>query len=183
MTERWPEVRAALVAAAMLFLLVMGAPGLDYLAGEPRRADGPVWSAMLQLHASVRAPLVDPFYEWERRVGMRQQWHFYGTGASRCRRFEVLVDGELWHQSNSSEHRFLMAQLDNPRVRHIVKNWVKRKSGWATGPLFKMIADAVLAVDPDAQTIEMRGREGRWPGKKMETVRTVTGSAPDWRLR
>ena len=119
----------------------------------------------------------------ERFLGMNQRWHFYTTGASRTRRLELRVDGEVWHRSNHPEHRFRAAQLANPRLRHHTKNWVRGKSGSVTHALMAWAIAEVLTEKPDAQHVEMRGLEGRWPGRKLRIVRSAEASAPDWTVR
>jgi len=179
----WPSIRAGGVLIVGVVLLVMGLPGFDYLQAAPSRADGPVLEAMARVDRAWRQPLVRPLAHWEQRLGVRQNWHFYSTGASRTRHFEIRVDGELWHRSNDPDADFLAAQLAYPRLRHASKDWVRAKRGWLGKPLFRYVQSEVLAVRPDAQQIELVGLEGRWPGRKQERVQGLMAQAPGWTIR
>ncbi len=177
------DLGAAAVLAAHALLLLLGPPILDYLQGNPSRA----WGPFVQLHEldrKIRAPITKALAPAEAVLGARQNWHFYTTGASRRRHFEIWVDGEFWHRSNDPDHAFMAGPLANSRVRHHVKDWVRGKREVAVQPaLLNLVAMRVKAADPAAKKVKIRGLEGRWPTQKQKEVRSAevdltTGDAP-----
>ncbi len=151
---------AAAVACAHVVLLLAGAPGLDFLQARPDVT--PAWLGFASTwdHA-VRQPLIRPLARLERVLGVRQDWYFYGTGASRHRRFEIYVDGERWLHVNHATDRFLAAQFANPRLRHLMKGWVKR--GRYEAGLLRYVGHQVRRVAPEAQVVELVATEARFP--------------------
>jgi len=177
------DLGAAAVLAAHALLLFMAPPIFDYLQLNPKRAWGP-FVPLHELDMQSRAPMAKALAPAEAVLGARQNWHFYTTGASRRRHFEIWVDGELWHRSNDPDHAFMAGPLANSRVRHHVKDWVHGKRVPAVQPaLLNLVATWVQGADPAARTVEIRGMEGRWPTRKQKKVRSVemdltTGGTP-----
>jgi hypothetical protein len=168
--------RAAAWLAAHALLLALSLPGFETLQSYPPKGS---WVASARaFDAAWRGPIEAAAEPVERLFGVRQAWQFYRTGASEVRRFEVHVDGELWHRSLDPAHRFDHAALANPRMRHIVKDWVRGK-GAAYGPgLHRYVVARVLAVKPNAQHVRITGLEGRWPGREMHVSAQIEGAAP-----
>jgi hypothetical protein len=170
------DLGAALVLVAHGFLLLMAPPILDYLQIEPKRAWGP-FVALRDLDGSTRGPLVRAMVPAEAVLGTSQTWHFYKTGASKTRHFEIWVDGTLWHRSNDPEHAFMAGPLANARVRHHVKDWVRGRRLLVVEPaLLHLVVARVREADPNARRVELRAMEGRWPGTRQQLARSA--SAP-----
>jgi len=166
------------VLLAHVALFVMAPPVFDYLQISPNRAWGP-FRTLSAWDRSIRGPVVNQMRPVEALLGVRQNWHFYTTGASRTRHFEVWVDGELWHRSNDPEHDFMAGPLANSRLRHHVKDWVRGKRVGQNQPaLLNLMVERVRAEKPDAERVELRGLEGRWPGHVQDIVRRASADIP-----
>ena len=175
------DARAAGWLAAHALLLLLAFPGLETLQTHPPDA---AWVAPIRAaDQRTRGQLEGLFRPVERALGVRQSWQFYRTGASEVRRFEIHVDGELWYRSLDPDHRFDHAAMVNPRLRHLVKDWVRGK-GAVYGPgLLRYAVARVRAVEPDAQRVRIVGLEGRWPGRSLAPSVALEGEAPDFTPR
>lgn len=176
------QLRALIVLGVHGLLLVLAAPGLETLRSHPPK--GRAWVAPVQAwDAAILGPVEKAARPVERLFGAHQAWQFYRTGASEVRRFEIEVDGQLWHRSEDGEHTFLHWELASPRMRHMVKDWVRGR-GASYGPgLLRYVVDRVHAVEPAARQVTLRGTESSWPGRRPEVVRELVGEAPDWAPR
>lgn len=164
------DLGAVAVLLAHGLLLLLAPPLIDYLQSSPNRAKGPL-RAVYEWDRDLRGPIVARLRPVEAVLGTRQTWHFYTTGASRTRHFEVWVDGERWHRSNHRDHDFMAGPLANSRLRHHVKDWVRGKRvGQVQPALLNLLAERVRAEEPDAEVVEIRGLEGRWPGRRQTVV-------------
>ena len=195
----WLEsLRAALVLAVGLWMVLLGTPGLDTLrrseleSQEDRAAafeqlpDPLVWLGIgiTSFNREVRLPVVDKLEFTQRFFRIAQTWSLYRNGPPEVRHLEIHIDGELVHRSQSTEHTWRTAQLRNRRIRPMVEATCmsRRSKNWKG--LGRWVAAEARRDFPDAKSVSLRCLDMRFPGTGQERLsHQILAKTPDWTPR
>ncbi len=189
------QLRALLVLLAHAFLLIMGAPGFDfmnvkdYATAEQRAAiigEHPIWGrvvvALYAVNRELRRPLMAQLKPIERSFRIAQDWNLYRDGPSRVRRLEIYVDGALVYRSADPDYTWLEPQLRNRKLRPALENAARRSDTPNWPGIVRYLARRARADFPGAQRVEVLATWSPYPGTDPSPHHGYRVQAPDWEL-
>ena len=124
----------------------------------------------------------DAFGPLERPFRIAQTWNLYGSGPSVLRRFEVLVDGEVRYRAADAEHTWRKPSFTYRRVRPIVVNVCMKRSKNAR-PFYAWVVRKARETWPDAQKVELRCTQSKFPDGPPTEMLRIEATAPEWSAR
>ncbi len=190
------QLRALLVLLAHAFLLIMGAPGFDFMnvkdyVTEEQRAEiigeHPIWGrvvvALYAVNRELRRPLMEQLRPIERSFRIAQDWNLYRDGPSRVRRLEIAVDGALKYRSADPNYTWLEPQLRNRKLRPALENAARRSDAPNWPGIVRYIAQRAREDFPGVQRIEVLATWSPYPGTSPSPHHGYRAQAPDWEVR
>ena len=195
MRSAWRHIRAAACLAVIVWMVILGFPGLDRLrpqdyVGEKRQKlldGGLAGRAELMvgdLDRLVRRPLAERL-EWTQRVPrVSHSWHLYRDGPGAIRRLEIWVDDELWFRSQDAEHTWRKDQLTMRKFRPMVSTTASdpRAQNWRG--MVRWVAREAAKDKPSLQEVRVQGVKSRFPdGDKVEVKLVYTAGPPSFEPR
>ncbi|GEM_PF-1254837 len=196
--SRRDQIRAVLVLAVGLWMLLLGTPGLDFLRSNDlqdpdERAqamrdypDALVWAgiAVVAFNRDVRMPLVRKVEASQRPFRLAQTWNLYRNGPPKVRHMEIWIDGERAFRSQSDALRWLGPQLGSRRIRPMIEASCIRRHSKNWRGLMRWVAGRAVDAFPEAQEVEIRCKQAPFPGDADETLaHRIVAKAPDWKPR
>lgn len=192
MSERGKQVRAGAVLVVILWMILLGFPGLDRMKAADyegasrekllsRGLSGKAEVVIGDIDRLIRRPVSDRL-EWTQRVPrISHSWHLYRDGPGKVRHLEIWVDDELWFRSQDDDYDWRRPQMTMRKFRPMVsttasdpkaKNW-KGMVRWAAREAYK--------DKPDLKEVRIVGTAGPFPtGEPAKVMRTYIAHPPDF---
>lgn len=188
--------RAICILAAHALLLLLGAPGLDFLPATYLESDK-AKAAMEERHGPFKAQLATAAADLNRHrlkvedsVGQlqpvfraAQSWHLFRDGPNTIRKLEIRVDGVRVYRTLDDDLDWLAPVLRNRRIRPVVESTTAKAKAANRRGLGRLIVERARDEFPKIRSIEIISLKGKRPGQKLRAQHRMIARAPDWALQ
>jgi len=187
--------RAICILAAHVLLLLLGAPGLDFLPASHLESDQSR-ETMVERHGELKGQLAiaaadinrqrlkieDSLGQIQPLFRTAQSWHLYRDGPQQIRKLEIRVDGVRVYRTLDPKLDWLEPILRNRRIRPVVESTTARKKAANRRGLGRFIVAQARQDFPKIRKVEIISLIGKRPGRKLRTHHRMVAEAPDWNL-
>jgi hypothetical protein len=152
----WPQVRAGLIALAIVVGLIDGCPI------PPAKRVPPDWADTVKSWARGRRLVMTPFKPLGELLRLRQTWKLFPTAKLQQHRMWVegrksgTKDGwQLLYRPHDAEHALFADRMEYRRLRGV---WNPGSQGTRTGygPFVEWLAGEIFAARPDIDRVRVR---------------------------
>jgi len=188
--------RAIGILLAYLFLLVLGAPGLDFLPfgylqstraqERMEKRHGPTAAQLAKAAADInrfRFKFEDTIGKVQPIFRVAQSWHLYRDGPADIHKLEIHVDGVPVYRTLDPKLDWMDPTMRNRRIRPVVESMVtkpKASNRWGLG---RFIVERARADFPKIQQVDIISLSGKRPGDRLQQKHSLVAKAPDWQLK